>query len=159
MPGIKRPERERRMNRAEELLITGMSSTQVAEQMKEEFGVKERAAWRYVSNVRKRWREEAEELGPEIREERREAMRRTLEYVKQRGFNGKDFGTVLKATKQLRALDGLDQPKELRLSGALGVVDTSRVFASRPTSDLIAFLRTGRLPPEGVESAEEPSDE
>ncbi|HHH29069.1 MAG TPA: hypothetical protein ENK57_12095 [Polyangiaceae bacterium] len=127
-----------------------MSPAAVVAALCSEFGFKERAAWRYIAKARKRWEEEAERLGPEARETAREQMRRTLRYVKSRGFKSGDLPVVLKATKQLRDLDGLDVPKEFRLSGS--VDHTVNIFAGRTTEDLIAFLRTGRLPIEEAET-------
>lgn len=152
---VKREVQEQRTNRAEELLISEATSGACVSILKSEFGIADRAAWRYLAKVRKRWDREAAELGPEEREVAREGMRRTLLYVKSRGFKTNELRIVLGATKQLRDLDGLDVPKELRLSGAIGLVDTSLAFAQRSTEDLIAFLRTGRLPSEGAEKADE----
>lgn len=151
MPAVRREEQEVRIQRAEQLLISEMSASAVVSQLCEEFGIRDRAGWRYLSKVRKRWAEEAETQAPEVREEKREKMRRTLHYIKSRGFKENELRTVLGATRQLRELDGLDVPKELRLSGAIGFVDTSSVFAERRTEDLIAFLRTGRLPIEATD--------
>lgn len=119
-----------------------------------EIGISERAAWRYVKVARERWAQEAEELGAESRAVARERMRRTLRHVQGRGFKANDLRAVLGATKQIRALDGLDVPKELRLSGAVGVVDASS-FAERSTEDILAFIRTGRMPPEVVDTGDD----
>ena len=154
MGGVRREVQEERIQRAEELLVESMSASAVVAELCREFNIKDRAGWRYIAKARARWAEEAAELGPEAREEAREKMRRTLLYVKSRGFKSKELRIVLGATKQLRDLDGLDVPKELRFSGAIGMVDTGTLFAQRSTDDLISFLRTGRLPPEGEEIAE-----
>lgn len=138
--------RERRTQRAEELLLEEGAAGRAVATLCEEFKISERSGWRYLKWARERWEREAAELGPEERETRRKKVRRTLEYVQGRGFKYGDMKAVLGATKQLRDLDGLDVPKELRLSGAIGVVDASSLFAERSTEDLIAFLRTGRLP-------------
>lgn len=155
MAGVRREIKEQRTNRAEELLLEKPTASAAVVALCSEFGIQERAGWRYIARVRERWKKEAEALGPEEREAAREEMRRTLRYVRSRGFATADLRSVLGATKQLRDLDGLDVPKELRLSGAIGVVDTTSVFRERSTDDLIAFLRTGRLPPERAASVDE----
>lgn len=154
MGGVRREIQEQRIQRAEELLVEEMSASAVVTELCKEFGFLDRAGWRYLKKARARWAEEAAELGPEAREAAREKMRRTLQYVKSRGFKRNELRVVLGATRQLRDLDGLDVPKELRLSGAFGIVDTVSIFAHRSTDDLISFLRTGRLPPESEESAD-----
>ncbi len=154
MGGVRREIQEERIQRAEELLVEASSASAVVAELCQQFEIKDRAAWRYIAKARARWDAEAAELGLEGREAAREKMRRTLQYVKSRGFKTKELRIVLGATRQLRDLDGLDVPKELRLSGAFGVVDTASIFAHRSTDDLISFLRTGRLPPESEESAD-----
>jgi hypothetical protein len=153
--GIKREVQETRTNRAEALLIELSSSVACVAALMDEFAISERAAWRDLARARERWKRESAELGPEEREGARERMRRTLRYVQTRGFAVGELRSVLGATKQLRDLDGLDVPKELRLSGALGFVDASNIFHGRSTDDLIAFLRTGRLPSEGPAPVDE----
>lgn len=152
---MKREEQERRTSRAEELLIEKPTASACISILMAEFGIRERAAWRYLAKARARWDREAKELGTEARMGAREEMRRTLQYIKSRGFLSGELRVVLGATKQLRDLDGLDVPKELRLSGAFGVIDASNIFAERTTEDLISFLRTARLPPESEETAED----
>jgi hypothetical protein len=152
---VKREEVEKRVARTEELLIEHVSSHRCVMALMREFRISERTAWRYAKKVRERWDEEAAELGPEERNAARERMRQTLRYVQGRGFTSGELRVVLGATTQLRALDGLDVPSEFRLSGAIGVVDTASVFRERSTEDLLAFLRTGRLPPEAIETGDE----
>lgn len=152
---LKKEELLKRVNRAEELLIEHTVSGHITAALMADFGCSERSSWRYIEKARARWSEEAENLEPAERERAREKMRRTLNYVKSRGFKTNEFRIVLGATTQLRALDGLDMPKELRLTGAIGVVDTGMVFQERSTEDLLAFLRTGRLPPKAVDTADE----
>ena len=152
--GLRREEIERRVNRAEELLIEETTSSGAARILMNEFGVKERAAWRYLERARARWAKEAAELGPVEREAEREQMRRTLRHVKSKSFQRGELRNVLGATKQLRELDGLDVPRELRITGAIGVADVTNEIENRSTSDLIAFLRTGRFPIESGENAE-----
>lgn len=155
MGRVKKEEAQRRINRAEELLIECPTASGAMKTIMEECGITERPAWSWLKKARERWADEALEMGTDERHGARERMRRTLRYVQGRGFRSGELRVVLGATRQLRDLDGLDVPKELRLSGAIGMVDTSTVFQERSTEDLILFLRTGRLPPEKAETVDE----
>lgn len=150
---VKREEYEARIDRAEELIVENTTGGAVVAIMRSEFGIQERAAWRYMAAARARWASESSDETAQ-REAKRSNMRRTLHHVKMRAFRSGEMRDVLGATKQLRNLDGLDVPRELRLSGIVGVADITSELASRSSEDLIAFLRTGRLP-----SAEETTEQ
>jgi hypothetical protein len=145
MGRLSKEQYEERIEAAEHYLIECSSSSIAVSRLVSAFKCAPRTASRWLQVVRQRWEIEGAEMNAELREAERTLMRRTLRHVLARGFEKNDLKAALGAAKQLRHLDGLDVPKELRLSGGVVVGQ----FEHRSDAALAAFLTTGRFPSEG----------
>lgn len=136
----------------------------------ERWGITHRQVRKLIHRVQLRWDAEARNGTPhEIREQRRNGMRVTLETIVAQALSrtevvkdakgapvmgpggqpltrpSPDHRSAVRALRTLMDLDGLAQPKELTLHHQ-GVIEQRHVFEDASPDELRAYLLTGRTP-------------
>lgn len=177
-------EYEKRIAACETLMIRWRNAGRIRVHLAKEFGVKPDTVAAWMTEVRKRWRKQAEEeaaAGFDARTAQRDAMRQLLndvvaqamsrsEIVKDAKGNpvldpttmkpvtraNPDLQRVLRAAQQLRDLDALDLAKDqvLRITGAVATTSLGNFTEGRSAVELAHFLEHGYWPGAAKPTAE-----
>jgi hypothetical protein len=169
-------EYEKRIEACQTLMIRWRNAGRIRAELSKQFGVKPDTVAAWMTEVRKRWRKQAEEeaeAGFDARTAQRDGMRELLNDVIAQAMSkatiikdakgnpvldaemkpivvqAPDLQRVLRAAQQLRDLDALDLPKDqvLRITGAVATTPLGSFTEGRSAVELTHFLEHGFWPP------------
>lgn len=169
-----REEIDRRIDEVEQAMARGMGSRAVMVHFAKKWGITTRQIRNYQFTVRKRWRKQAEDLGPDERIARRDEYRTSLQAVYAMAMNkqavvrdmtgaplldedGKpllrpapEIKSAINAMRALIALDGVAEP----VRQVIETPDVGPALAARSAEELVSFLQSGRMPAAAAKASE-----
>lgn len=95
--------------------------TDVVRKTMDEFGVSYRTATRYIASIYERWEEESAADRPARRAKMRTELQDCYENATQTATDAMGYSMSARILDQLAKLDGLYAPKDVRLSGSVGI--------------------------------------
>jgi len=149
----------------EQVLLNRMGGPRTQIELGKKWGVNARQVRKYMTEVRKRWRAEAEALGPDERLARRDGWRASLEQVFAKAMTRTvvitdsvggpllkkdgtpltrevpDLKNAIAAAKLCIDLDGLAAPAKTQVE----ITDATTPIKERSADELVEYLRTGVL--------------
>jgi hypothetical protein len=172
MPRKKRDDYEQRIQDTSTALVRLRRPGLVIAHLQDKFAINARTGWKYIAEVRRRWREEENDAAPGAQLARRDGLRATLnealahawqrqKVVKDAQGNpvinpstGKvatiaspDLAAIGALVKQLRDLDAVDERRAPQPLPIIPMVSASGgTMDGLSSADLVTYLQTGRLP-------------
>lgn len=109
-----------RVDKAQEMLLLGLTNRQVENHLIGRFDVSRRQARRYVDKVYERWRESASEEDGRSIEEKRQQHEEMIRIILVGAAKKENLMLQLKAVEMLMKLNGTNQPNKLEVTGKDG---------------------------------------
>lgn len=146
-PPASKTEKAEILDFTEAAMVRRLHERQILKLLLDRYALQRRQGYRYIAEVRARWRQEATETN---RDERRDHMRKTLEDVFSKAMGttptkpDPDVRSAVAASRLLMDLDALQTPAKVELGGTIGVA--AALVPERSRAGLEAWLRGEKRP-------------
>jgi hypothetical protein len=144
---VTRTEKAEILDFTEAALVRRLHERQILKLLLERYGLQRRQGYRYIAEVRVRWRSEATDTD---RDARRDHLRKSLEDIYGKAMSptvtkpDADVRTASRIARLLMDLDGLQAPTKVDLGGTIGVA--AALVPEKSRAGLEAWLKGDKRP-------------